>query len=117
MLLLRWVARWVAVAAAAESAERLPVCSGSQYSSWQCHAAGQYVGTAAGQPSLFPSACAVNLIAMATPEDMRADAEHIRMADQFVEVSVMVSGGYLLPHTPPAQPPLHSWVLPAPSHC
>lgn len=23
---------------------------------------------------------------MATPEDMRADAEHIRMADQFVEV-------------------------------
>jgi acetyl-CoA carboxylase/biotin carboxylase 1 len=29
---------------------------------------------------------AVNLIAMATPEDMRADAEHIRMADQFVEV-------------------------------
>lgn len=33
----------------------------------------------------LPSA-AVNLIAMATPEDMRADAEHIRMADQFVEV-------------------------------
>ena len=29
---------------------------------------------------------AVNLIAMATPEDMKADAEHIRMADQFVEV-------------------------------
>ncbi|KAL6777494.1 BCC3 [Auxenochlorella protothecoides x Auxenochlorella symbiontica] len=28
----------------------------------------------------------VKLIAMATPEDMRADAEHIRMADQFVEV-------------------------------
>jgi acetyl-CoA carboxylase/biotin carboxylase 1 len=23
---------------------------------------------------------------MATPEDMRADAEHVRMADQFVEV-------------------------------
>lgn len=29
---------------------------------------------------------AIHLIAMATPEDMRADAEHIRMADQFVEV-------------------------------
>ena len=29
---------------------------------------------------------AVNLIAMATPEDMKADAEHIRMADQFVEL-------------------------------
>ena len=27
---------------------------------------------------------------MATPEDMRADAEHIRMADQFVEVCVYV---------------------------
>ncbi len=40
---------------------------------------------------------AVNLIAMATPEDMVADAEHIRMADQFVEVrnpSLLVS--YLL---------------------
>lgn len=29
---------------------------------------------------------AVHLIAMATPEDMKAGAEHIRMADQFVEV-------------------------------
>lgn len=29
---------------------------------------------------------AVNLIAMATPDDMKADAEHVRMADQFVEV-------------------------------
>ncbi|KAL4525084.1 hypothetical protein Ndes2526A_g07171 [Nannochloris sp. 'desiccata'] len=29
---------------------------------------------------------AVNIIAMASPEDMKADAEHIRMADQFVEV-------------------------------
>lgn len=29
---------------------------------------------------------AVNLIAMASPEDMKADAEHIRLADQFVEV-------------------------------
>jgi acetyl-CoA carboxylase / biotin carboxylase 1 len=29
---------------------------------------------------------AINLIAMATPEDMKADAEHIRAADQFVEV-------------------------------
>lgn len=29
---------------------------------------------------------AVNLIAMATPEDMKADAEHIRLADQFIEV-------------------------------
>lgn len=34
----------------------------------------------------LPGPPAVNLIAMATPEDMRADAEHIRMADQFVEV-------------------------------
>ncbi|EFN59405.1 hypothetical protein CHLNCDRAFT_56737 [Chlorella variabilis] len=34
----------------------------------------------------FGNERAVNLIAMATPEDMRADAEHIRMADQFVEV-------------------------------
>jgi acetyl-CoA carboxylase / biotin carboxylase 1 len=34
----------------------------------------------------FGSDRAVNLIAMATPEDMRADAEHIRAADQFVEV-------------------------------
>ena len=29
---------------------------------------------------------AVQIIAMASPEDMKADAEHIRMADQFVEV-------------------------------
>lgn len=29
---------------------------------------------------------AVELVAMATPEDMRINAEHIRMADQFVEV-------------------------------
>lgn len=28
----------------------------------------------------------VSIVAMATPEDMRVDAEHIRMADQFVEV-------------------------------
>lgn len=26
------------------------------------------------------------LVAMSTPQDMRANAEHIRMADQFVEV-------------------------------
>lgn len=37
-------------------------------------------------PLLLPPGGAVNLIAMASPEDMRADAEHIRMADQFVEV-------------------------------
>lgn len=37
-------------------------------------------------PSSLPRTAAVKLIAMATPEDMRADAEHIRMADQFVEV-------------------------------
>ena len=30
---------------------------------------------------------AVKLIAMATPEDMLADAEHIRLADQFIEVA------------------------------
>lgn len=29
---------------------------------------------------------AVSIVAMATPEDMRIDAEHIRIADQFVEV-------------------------------
>lgn len=29
---------------------------------------------------------AVTLVAMATPEDMRINAEHIRMADQFIEV-------------------------------
>ena len=34
----------------------------------------------------FGNERAVNLIAMATPEDMKADAEHIRMADQFIEV-------------------------------
>jgi hypothetical protein len=28
----------------------------------------------------------VLLVAMATPEDLRVNAEHIRMADQFVEV-------------------------------
>jgi acetyl-CoA carboxylase/biotin carboxylase 1 len=28
----------------------------------------------------------VLLVAMATPEDLRINAEHIRMADQFVEV-------------------------------
>lgn len=35
---------------------------------------------------------AIKLIAMATPEDMLADAEHIRLADQFIEVA----GGALL---------------------
>ncbi len=34
----------------------------------------------------FGSERAVSLVAMATPEDMRVDAEHIKMADQFVEV-------------------------------
>ncbi|XP_054796887.1 acetyl-CoA carboxylase 1-like [Prosopis cineraria] len=34
----------------------------------------------------FGSEKAILLIAMATPEDMRINAEHIRMADQFVEV-------------------------------
>ena len=29
----------------------------------------------------------VLLVAMATPEDMRANAEHIKLADQFVEVA------------------------------
>ena len=28
----------------------------------------------------------ITLVAMATPEDMRIDAEHIRLADQFMEV-------------------------------
>ncbi len=35
----------------------------------------------------FGNERAVALVAMATPEDMRIDAEHIRMADQFVEVT------------------------------
>lgn len=30
---------------------------------------------------------AIKLIAMATPEDMLADAEHVRLADQFIEVA------------------------------
>ena len=34
----------------------------------------------------FGNERAVALVVMATPEDMRIDAEHIRMADQFVEV-------------------------------
>ena len=34
----------------------------------------------------FGNERAVAIVAMATPEDMRVDAEHIRMADQFVEV-------------------------------
>ena len=34
----------------------------------------------------FGNERAVTIVAMATPEDMRVDAEHIRMADQFVEV-------------------------------
>ena len=29
---------------------------------------------------------AVSIVVMATPEDMRIDAEHIRIADQYVEV-------------------------------
>ena len=29
----------------------------------------------------------VLLVAMATPEDMRVNAEHIKLADQFVEVA------------------------------
>ena len=37
----------------------------------------------------FGNERAVALVAMATPEDMRIDAEHIRMADQFVEVREM----------------------------
>lgn len=68
-----------------------------------CHAADCFVA-------------AVNLIAMATPEDMRADAEHIRMADQFVEVggccsaqSVVTTcwaGNVLEPCSSPASGPL-----------
>lgn len=34
----------------------------------------------------FGSDKAILLVAMATPEDMRINAEHIRIADQFVEV-------------------------------
>ena len=52
----------------------------------------------------FGNERAVALVAMATPEDMRIDAEHIRMADQFVEVSncldwVLVrTTSHLIPH-------------------
>ena len=35
---------------------------------------------------MFNDDRAVKFIAMATPEDMRANAEYIRMADHFVEV-------------------------------
>lgn len=38
----------------------------------------------------FGNERAVAIVAMATPEDMRIDAEHIRMADQFVEVIFFV---------------------------
>ena len=38
----------------------------------------------------FGNERAVALVAMATPEDMRIDAEHIRMADQFVEVGAAI---------------------------
>lgn len=34
----------------------------------------------------FGTEKAILLVAMATPEDMRINAEHIRIADQFVEV-------------------------------
>ena len=34
----------------------------------------------------FSNERAITIVAMATPEDMRVDAEHIRMADQFIEV-------------------------------
>ena len=34
----------------------------------------------------FANEHAVTLVAMATPDDMKVEAEHIRMADQFVEV-------------------------------
>jgi acetyl-CoA carboxylase/biotin carboxylase 1 len=34
----------------------------------------------------FGSEQAIIIVAMATPEDMKADAEHVRMANQFVEV-------------------------------
>lgn len=34
----------------------------------------------------FGSEKSISLVAMATPEDMRINAEHIRIADQFVEV-------------------------------
>ena len=34
----------------------------------------------------FGTEKAILLVAMATPEDMKINAEHIRMADQFVEV-------------------------------
>ena len=43
----------------------------------------------------FGNERAVALVAMATPEDMRIDAEHIRMADQFVEVRAAVHQGVL----------------------
>ena len=35
---------------------------------------------------LFGHEHAVAIVAMATPEDMQVDADHIKMADQFVEV-------------------------------
>jgi len=35
---------------------------------------------------------AVQFTVMATPEDLRANADYIRMADQYVEVSITASG-------------------------
>lgn len=46
----------------------------------------------------FGNERAVALVAMATPEDMRIDAEHIRMADQFVEVSCCACFAVPLPY-------------------
>ena len=43
----------------------------------------------------FGNERAVALVAMATPEDMRIDAEHIRMADQ------VPPGSWALGNTPP----------------
>jgi acetyl-CoA carboxylase/biotin carboxylase 1 len=62
----------------------------------------------------FGAERAVLLVAMATPEDMRINAEHIRMADQFVEVPggtnnnnyanvqlIVEVCGFVTPITPP----------------
>jgi hypothetical protein len=42
--------------------------------------------TASNSPQALGDARAVSLLALATPDDMRANAEHITLADQFVEV-------------------------------
>jgi len=48
---------------------------------------------------------AIQFTVMATPEDLEANADYIRMADQYVEVRISEEGGGRgrLSHTPPVR--------------